>query len=327
MTTPAEPEGVESLPPGKRRTRVDQRGGIGDAVERGLGAPARIADKLNPNHLVSNTPILDELTTQLDRTRALLTGDAEGVTEAALDRVADREGIEARIAAELSVREPLAHPGRFPEAHRLTMRALEVLDREGSRNPSVPRLGPLSPAAEFVVEYIARYIVKSYAQGVVGTLKKLYARREAQCEPGSPERRLLSRSRMEVERIAPSFGGGGLGAPLIVAGGILLPLLASLSQYAGAIDFANRWVLFGGIAILFVLSLALSSMLLQGAAIAHRRSRLIMQQPLAALWETLGHAGNPPEDDSLLFGTIAIALTALVWFVLPAGAAVVYFVF
>ena len=43
-----------------------------------------------------------------------------------------------------------------------------------------------------------------------------------------------------------------------------------------------------------------------------------MRQPIAALWETIGRAGDPPEDDSVLFATIAIVLTALVWFALPA---------
>ena len=65
--------------------------------------------------------------------------------------------------------------------------------------------------------------------------------------------------------------------------------------------------------------------LLRGAAIARRRCRLVMQRPLAALWETVGHAGNPPEDDSVLFGTLAVVLTALLWFVLPGLAAAFYF--
>jgi hypothetical protein len=51
-----------------------------------------------------------------------------------------------------------------------------------------------------------------------------------------------------------------------------------------------------------------------------------MGQPLAALWETLGNAGTPPEDDSVLFASIAVLVTALVWFVLPAAAAIVYVV-
>jgi hypothetical protein len=52
-----------------------------------------------------------------------------------------------------------------------------------------------------------------------------------------------------------------------------------------------------------------------------------MQQPLAALWETIGHAGMPPEDDSVMIASGALVLAALVWFVLPVGAALVYIIF
>lgn len=86
-------------------------------------------------------------------------------------------------------------------------------------------------------------------------------------------------------------------------------------------------MLTAGIGILFVLFFLLSGMLLTGASVARRRSRLIMQAPLATLWATIGHAGNPPEDDATLFATLAIALAAVLWFVLPAAVAVVYIVF
>ena len=55
---------------------------------------------------------------------------------------------------------------------------------------------------------------------------------------------------------------------------------------------------------------------------AHRRSRMIMAAPLAALWETIGHCGTPPEDDSRTFALVALVLTGLVWFALPAVLAI-----
>ena len=288
---------------------------------------SKLVDKLLPDRLVRETPLLDDLTDQLDRTRKLLTAGPEDAAELALDRFAGQAEIEARIALELAVREPLALPDRFLEAHRITMRALEVLDREGTREPPVPNIGPLKPIAASAIEFVADYIVNSYAQTIIGRLRKLYARREVQSEPKSPERRLLAGARVETDRIAADFSGGGIGAPVIVAGGIALPLLASVTQYLGAINFTNRWVLLASIALLFVIFLAFSTFLLRGAAVAHRRCRLTMQQPLAALWETIGHAGNPPEDDSVLIASGALVLAALVWFVLPVGAAIVYVVF
>ncbi len=267
--------------------------------------------------------LLDELTSQLDRTRRLLMGSPEEAAEFALERIGSEDREEGRIVAELAATAPLADPDGFPAAHRLVMRALEVLDREGSRRPPVGRLGPLKPVAEFFVELVANYIVQSFAQGVAGRLRTLYSRREAQSPPGLPERQLLARARVEMDRVAPGYGGGGLRTPILIAGAAV-PLLASVAQSAGAIPFSSRYVQLGGVGILFVLFFAISSALLRGAAVARRRSRLIMGQPLALLWETIGHAGNPPEDDSATFATVAIVLTAVIWFVLPAVAVVLF---
>ena len=71
----------------------------------------------------------------------------------------------------------------------------------------------------------------------------------------------------------------------------------------------------------------LTWVLLRSAAVARHRSHLIMRQPLAALWETVGRAGKPPEDDSILFATIAIVLTAGVWFALSALVGVGFLIF
>ena len=298
------------------------QGAATEAKESRLqGLRSKIGD-FRPDELL----LLDELTEQLDRTRRLLSGDTERAAEAALARFSGQAEVEARIAAQLAASMPLAQPERFGEAHRLTMRAVEVLDREGFRNPKVGRLGPLSPVVEAGAEFVAEYIIKSYSESIVGSLRNLYARRESQCVPGTPERRLLSQARVEMDRVAPTFTGGGPGAPILLVGGLLVPLIASISQYAGAISFSNRWVLLGGVAILFVMFFLLSGMLLAGASVARRRSKLIMHQPLAALWETIGHAGNPPEDDATMFALAAIVLTAMLWFVLPAAAAVLYFV-
>ncbi len=286
------------------------------------GLRTRIGD-LKPDDLL----LLDEVTDQLGRTRRLLSGDSEALAEDAFARFGSQADVEARIAAELAEQAVLAQPERFEHAHRRTIRALEVLDREGYRQPRVPRFGPLKSVVEWGAEFVAAYIVKSYAVGIVASLRRLYMRREAQCPPAAPERRLLAHARIEMDRLAPSFSGGGIGAPALFAGGILVPLLASVSQYFGAINLANRVVQTAAIAILFVLFFLLSAMLLAGASVARRRSRLIMQAPLATLWAAIGHAGDPPEDDATLFATVAIAMAGALWFVLPAAIASVYFVF
>ena len=266
--------------------------------------------------------ILDDLVDQLDRTRSLLLGRSEVAVEEALAAIGGQSEVETRIAAALAATAPLAQPERFAEAHRLTMRALEVLDREGSRDPRVPHLGPLTPLAEKAVEYVAEYITSAFARSVVETLRRLYTRREAQCPPERPERRLLARARQDAERLAPGFGGGAL--PTLLIGGAAVPAAGWLSQYVGALDIGSQRVRVVGLVLGFLVFFVLSWVLLQGAAVAHRRSRLIMQRPLAALWETIGHCGQPLRDQSRTFATAAIILTALLWFVLPAAAALLF---
>ena len=273
--------------------------------------PARRPDEL----------LLEGLTDQIDRTRGLLTGSPDAAAVRALERMGREAEAEARIAAELAVRAPLAQPDRFAEAHRLAMRALEVLDREGAGSPRVPNLGPVTPLAQMGVAFVTDYIVKAYASSVVDELRTLYARRESQCPPELPERRLLARARVETERVAPGYSGGGK-LPAIIVGGAAAPALAWLAQRVGGLDYRSLWVLLGTMVVMFVLFGSMSWVLLHGAAVARRRSRLIMGRPLADLWETIGHCGDPPEDGSVTFASLAIVLTALSWFALPAGAAV-----
>ena len=64
-------------------------------------------------------------------------------------------------------------------------------------------------------------------------------------------------------------------------------------------------------------------MLLQGAGLAHRRIKVALRPSLAALYETIGHCGDPPQDESATIAVAAIALTALAWFVLPVAIAVI----
>jgi hypothetical protein len=202
------------------------------------------------------------------------------------------------------------------------MHALEVLERDGASDARVRGFGALAPLVEYAVENVAAYIVASFARDIVDTLRVLYARRAVQCEPETAQRVMLTRAREEVALVAPDYGGGGTLVKLLISGAAV-PVLGWLAQSIGVIDIDDGRVWLAIIGALAVIYVVLAWLLLQGGALAHRRSRLIMQPPLAALWETIGHCGTPPEDDSRTFAMVAIGLTALVWFVLPAIAAVV----
>ena len=75
---------------------------------------------------------------RLSETYRLITGDPSQAVERALDEVGINTRAEAEMMAELAFTQPLAHPDHFEQAHRLTMRALEVADRQGWRNPRFP---------------------------------------------------------------------------------------------------------------------------------------------------------------------------------------------
>jgi peptidoglycan/LPS O-acetylase OafA/YrhL len=70
-----------------------------------------------------------------------------------------------------------------------------------------------------------------------------------------------------------------------------------------------RWALYL-LAALLVVFLAWAA--LYSAGVARRRIRLSTEQPISALWETIGACGNPPRDSSYDFAVIAIVLLVLV---------------
>jgi hypothetical protein len=264
--------------------------------------------------------LLDDLVEQLDRTRRLLTEGPEGAAEAVLDRRSRRSAEEARLVAELASARPLADPSRFLQAHRMAMRALEIHDRDGWRHVRIVRMGPATAVVEYLAELVARYVVRSYTHDVARHLSLLYARREAQAVLGSPERNLLVQARTEVERVAAGYGGASF--PAIVSGIAAVPVLAGLLRGLGGLDWLDGTVqiVIGAIAIA-VFGL-ISYVLLRGAATARQRARLLMDGPLRALWQTIGHAGNPPQDDATTFAAVGIVLTFVGWFVVPVVVAV-----
>lgn len=263
---------------------------------------------------------------QLERTRSLLSGDPDRAAEQVLARMGHSAGVEERVAVELQLESTLTNPADFAAAHRHAIRALEILDRDGTRDPQLPRLGPLKPLAEVGVGFVAAYIVKSYAETVASRLRDLYTRREAASPPDSESRALFRQARIEMVRIAPGFSGGGVTAPLLLAGGAAAPLAAAAARYFGAVHWSSRIVSLGLLAVAFVVLVAVSSILLSGSAVAHRRLQLIMREPLARLYADIGHCGDPPSDDSVDIATVGILLTVVCWVVLPAVAGVLYLV-
>ena len=262
---------------------------------------------------------LDDLL--LDRIDALrvLRADSPEQKGAILEQIAGRGKPEQDIIKELSKIRPLWRPDRFEEAHRMAMRSLEVLDRNGVRPPQMPRLGPLKPVASYVVQQMTRWIVKGYQNRLVTRLRRLYERREANTEWGSREHVMLRRARINAVQVEQGYKGDQLGLPTFLLGGAILSTLVSALRafVVWAISGIVAVVVFSVVLAVVFASLAWAA--LYAAGVARRRIRLSTDQPIKALFETIGACGNPPKDDSYNFAAYAIVLLVLAWVLIPAA--------
>jgi len=276
-----------------------------------------------PGQLPDDHLILDEVTQQLATTFQLLSGDPDEAAERALAEIGVDTRTEAALLGEIAAAGPLAHPDRFEQSHRLVMRALEVLDRDGWKHPVLRRLGPFSGATAGAVQFVARTIVRGHVSNVVHALSRLYARRESQSQTASAERRMLARARIQADRLTLGYKGGSLPLPTVLIGGAAVPVLASIARQFGAVKGQGPLLIVPLGVILAIVFALLAWVLLQGAGLAHRRIKVALDPSLAALYETIGHCGNPPRDDSAAIAAAAIALTALAWFVVPIAIAII----
>ncbi len=260
--------------------------------------------------------VLDDFAEKLDAFNAFRKSDAKAADHI-LDQVGANDAIDRRIILQLAAKRPLGHPDRFEEAHSGAMRALEVLDRNAASGVRISSLGPLAPLAQYVVQQVVHFLVKSHIRNVVTNLQNLYNRREAAALDGDPSRRLLTRARITTDRVAQGYRGNPLGFPTFLLGGAFLStIIGSLQGFVlSAVDSAiGRIVL---IAVLFGVMVAASWALLRGAAIARRRIKLTTDQPMQALYQTVGRCGNPPRDQARVFALIALILMAVAWLAIP----------
>lgn len=276
-------------------------------------------------------PVTESPTSPTDPTPSLVPDllldhlDALKVLRASTDEEKDRlltqiggpGQVEQEMVTELSAVRPLHHPHRFDEAHRMVVRSLEVLDRNGPRSTRVGNLGPLRPIAEWLIQQVTRWIVRSHQSRVLGAIAGLYERREANSPWGSPEHSMLRRARLDIRRVQAGMSGKALGLPAFLFGGAVLGSLASglQSLARAALDSTTGVIALGG--VLTLVLAALSWVAIYSAGVARRRIRISTDQPVRALWETIGAAGKPPRDESYNFAVYAIVLLVLSWIVVP----------
>jgi hypothetical protein len=260
--------------------------------------------------------VLDEFDEKLEAFNALRKSDAIAA-DLILDQVGATDDVDRQIILELASKRPLGHPDRFPEAHAGAMRALEVLDRNGSGGIRVSGLGPLAPVAQYIVQQVVHFLVKSHLRNVINNLSNLYSRREAAALEHDPHRPLVTRARNQTDRVAAGYKGNPLGFPTFILGGAFLSTIVGSLQgiILSAVDSLIGQIVL--IIALFAVMVAASWALLRGAAIARRRIKLTTDQPLEALYQTIGRCGRPPQDQARVFALIALILMAIAWITVP----------
>lgn len=258
----------------------------------------------------------DLLIDQIDSLR-VLRADSDEEKGRLLEQIGGKGLVEQEMVAQMSAVKPLHHPDRFEEAHRIMMRGIEVLDRNGPRPAKVPNVGPLRPVAQWLVQQVSRWIIKSHLNRLTGRICGLYEKREANSDWGTREHAMLRRARLDARRVQASANGSALGLPTFLLGGAALTSVASgLQSLARTAMDSTLGVSILGFITVFVLG-ALSWVALYSAGVARRRIRLSTDQPMKALWETIGAAGKPPRDESYNFAAYAIILLVLAWIVVP----------
>jgi hypothetical protein len=260
--------------------------------------------------------LLDELTERMESLRLLRMHDPTAASSL-LESFGTHGVVEETIVEELATLNPIAHPDRFEEAHRRVMRALEVYDRNGPRKPSVPATVPkfARPLARSLARIPVRMIVRKHQRALTAEIRQLYALREAAAPVGSPEHRMLSLARRQVDEIRSDLNKNPLPLPLpaFIGVGAIVSGTLSWVQRGLADDVGRILVL-----LLFsIIGLVGFWAVFRGSAIARRRTRISLDGPMHALWEVLGDAGAVPADKSRTFAVRATVALIAVWGIVP----------
>jgi hypothetical protein len=140
--------------------------------------------------------VIDELDEKLAAFNAFRKSDG-AAADRILGELGANDAVDRDIVLQLAGKRPLGHPERFDEAHAMAIRSLEVLDRNGARSVTTRLPGPLDAVAAYLIQLVTRFIVSNHQKSLADSMRKLYARREANCLPDDPARR---RTRLVVHR-------------------------------------------------------------------------------------------------------------------------------
>jgi hypothetical protein len=157
----------------------------------------------------------------------------------------------------------------------------------------------------------------SYVKRIAVDLRNLYWLREMEAPSNSQELKVLRPARMDAQALVEITRSREIGVPTFVIGGLLIPAGLSIWRLASGFSYDHWWVAVAVGAAGVLIGLGISWILLRGAALAGRRIRLSVADPLHEVWLSVGACGLPPRDQSRRFTFLAVTLTVGVWIVLP----------
>ena len=270
----------------------------------------------------SERDALDQFREKLNAFKTFRSNDT-AAADKLFESLGGRGKVEQEMLLQLGAWAPLYKPERFEQSHHMVMRALEVLYRNGHRKAPV-KLGVLTPVAQYFVQLVTRFVVRDHVKNVVKSIDNLYLRRWTSAPKNTPDATMLRRAWFQVEKVAPGYTGGTLGVPTFLVGGAFASSLTGVFSNIGAATGSNKILLLVIAVVLYGLLVALAYGVIRGAAIGRRRIKMALDQPLRHLWDVVGAAGNPPEDQARMFALISLVVMALAAVAVPVIAAVVF---
>lgn len=217
----------------------------------------------------------------------------------------------------------IAHIDDFMEAHAMVMRALEVLNRNRRRHPTLRIHGPFRVIAAFFIAQFSRMQIEFHIRRGLHEVGAMYRYREAQTEFGAPESPLLSRAADQLGDLSDSAPTGSWTVIKLFLGGAVIS--AAGGAFSSMLDAMNAsmWMFTLSTVFLIVMALITSWIIVQSASIARRRIHLTLDSPLKALYEVMGGAGDPPNDPTRQFVLIAVVVLCIAWIIFPTALGIV----
>ena len=108
-----------------------------------------------------------------------------------------------------------------------------------------------------------------------------------------------------------------IGLPKVLLGGAFISgIISGLSRVMVSV-LENQVAVVAVAAVVVVVFAGLAWVAIYSAAVARRRISLAIDQPAAALWDSIGAAGKPPRDQSFNFALYTLALLILASIIVP----------